>query len=87
MFVEQWKAVSTRIRALTEAATVHARFQGVHANDSYGAGAFLVDQCASLIAAIESFKAEYAASLPRQAVMCLDRFLGSCDRVTDINRF
>ena len=40
-YVDQWKALSSRIRGLMDAAQLHAQYLAVNSGDSFGRGKYL----------------------------------------------
>lgn len=74
---EEWLAVSGLIKGLREAGALYSRFMSYHAEDNYGAGKYLREQCEIAVVALENFRRDFDRSLPKQASNRIDRFLGS----------
>jgi hypothetical protein len=52
IYLGQWNALSVRIRGLTQAAELHARYLSVRPSDTYGRAKHLRDQAASIVTAL-----------------------------------
>ena len=76
-FSETWFALVARMKSLQSAGELYARFQSYQHEDSYGAGGYLREQCGSVINALEEFRRDYEHSLPAEAIVSIDRFLGT----------
>jgi hypothetical protein len=76
-FMEQWQAISARIRGLSSAAELHASFLKVRDSDSFGRGKYLSEQCSEVFSAIEMFVNTFRASLPPAAVTAIDSFINA----------
>jgi len=76
-YAEDWAALATQIKGLQRAGELYGLFQSYHAEDSYGAGKFLRDQCGALVQSLEQFRRDFAASLPSVATARIDHFLGT----------
>jgi hypothetical protein len=74
-YVEQWRALSARIRALAEAGHLHAAFQQASATDHGGAGKYLAEQCNDVLDRLESFVKSNERVLPLNVVAAFNRFL------------
>lgn len=74
-YAEHWAALATQIQGLRNAGELYARFQGYHQEDSYGAGAYLREQCGVVVQSLEAFRRDFGGSLPPPAIERLDHFL------------
>ncbi|MDQ0513014.1 hypothetical protein [Ancylobacter amanitiformis] len=72
---DAWSALSGLIKGLQGAGELHARFHGYHRPDSYGAEAYLGEQCTQAVIALERFRQEFTQSLPDIAAQRIDFFL------------
>jgi len=63
-YLEEWRSLSARIRAFTEAANLYARFQQSNSADTYGGAKFLGDQSQKILTAIAAFATSHKATLP-----------------------
>lgn len=75
-YVEQWKALSSRINGLMRAAELHAHYLSVRSSDTYGRAKRLRDQGTSILAALEAFRDRFQHVLPAEALATISRFLG-----------
>jgi hypothetical protein len=74
---DHWLSLSRRIRGLTQAGELHARFLSVRSSDSYGRSALLRDQCEAVLIALQSFRDEFQSSLPIAAKTCVESFFAN----------
>lgn len=74
-YLDQWTALAGRIRGLMQAGQLHAHFLNVRGSDSYGRGRHLRGQCASVLDALEAFRASFQALLPPAATTALENFV------------
>ena len=74
---DSWFALSGFIKGLQEAGELYSRFMGYHQEDSYGAGRYLREQCAIAVGALETFRNDFAKSLPKEATERINSFLKS----------
>jgi hypothetical protein len=70
-YVEQWRALSARIRAFVEIAGLYASFQQSNAADGYGGAKYLGDQSQRILAAITEFARSNEATLPPEVLLTL----------------
>jgi hypothetical protein len=75
-YIEQWKALSSRIRGLMQAGELHAHYLTVRSSDTYGRAKRLRDQSASILAALTAFRDRVQHVLPTEASDVISRFLG-----------
>jgi hypothetical protein len=75
-YLDQWKALASRIRGLMQAGQLHAGYLAVRSSDSYGRAKILRQQSASILAALEVFRDRFRQSLPPAAVAALENFIG-----------
>jgi hypothetical protein len=74
-FVEEWKAIASRIHGLLRAGELHARFLTVRRSDSYGRSKRLRDHSAEVLSSIETFRARFDKILPTGVASAVDTFL------------
>jgi hypothetical protein len=74
-FVDEWRAIASRIHGLMRACELHARFLAIRESDSYGRSKRLRDQSAEVLSSIEGFRARFDATLPSHAASAIDGFL------------
>jgi hypothetical protein len=74
---DQWLSLSRRIRGLTQAGELHARFLSVRSNDGYGRSALLRQQCEAVLTELQSFRDQFASSLPFTAKSCVEGFIAA----------
>jgi len=74
-YLDQWKALSSRIRGLTEAGHLHAQYLAVRSSDSYGRGKRLREQGERVLAALRAFRDSFHQVLPPPAVTAIDDFV------------
>ncbi len=74
-YVDQWKALSSRIRGLMQAGTLHAQYLGIRSNDGYGRAKQLREQCERVLTGLRAFRSSFHQVLPESAVNAIDDFL------------
>lgn len=74
-YLDQWKALSSRIRGLMEAGHLHAQYLAVRSSDSYGRGKRLREQAERVLAALRAFRDSFHQVLPLPAVTAIDDFV------------
>ncbi|MBI4573463.1 MAG: hypothetical protein HY713_09305 [candidate division NC10 bacterium] len=74
-YLDQWRALSSRIRGLMEAGHLHAQYLAVRSRDSYGRGKRLREQGERILAALRAFRDSFHQMLPAPAVTAIDDFL------------
>lgn len=74
-YLDQWKALSSRIRGLMEAGHLHAQYLAVRSSDSYGRGKRLREQGERVLAALGAFRDSFQQVLPPPAVTAIDDFV------------
>jgi hypothetical protein len=74
-YVDQWKALSSRIRGLAQAGRLHAEFLAVRSSDAYGTGRRLHEQAQSILEALQTFRTSFGSSLPTAALSVIDHFV------------
>ena len=77
-YLEQWKALSSRIRGLMQAGNLHAQFLAVQSSDGFGREKGLRDQCKRVLDALHAFR-NSSKQLPIDAVTAIDEFLSKAD--------
>jgi hypothetical protein len=75
-YLDQWKALSSRIRGLMEAGHLHAQYLAVRSSDTYGRGKRLREQGERILAALRAFRDSFQQVLPPPAVTAIDDFVG-----------
>jgi hypothetical protein len=76
-YVDQWKALSSRIRGLMQAGQLHAQYLAVRSSDSYGRGKRLREQSEKVLGALRGFRHDFHDLLPPPAVKAIDEFVAS----------
>ena len=74
-YLDQWRALSSRIRGLMEAGHLHAQYLAVRSSDSYGRGKRLREQGERVLAALRTFRESFHQVLPPPAVTAIDDFI------------
>jgi hypothetical protein len=75
-YIEQWKALSSRIRGLMQVGELHAHYLTVRSSDTYGRAKRLRDHSASILTALTTFRDRFQHVLPSEASDVIIRFLG-----------
>jgi len=75
-FLEQWKALSGRIRSLVDAAHLYAQFQQSNSADTYGSAKYLGEQSQDILTLLTKFLETNRAILPPTAVQAIENFIG-----------
>lgn len=74
-YLDQWKALSSRIRGLMQAGHLHAQYLAVRSSDSYGRGKRLREQGELVLVALRAFRNSFHQVLPQPAVSAIDDFV------------
>jgi hypothetical protein len=74
-YAETWFSISSRIKGLKNSGELYALFQSYHAEDNYGAGNFLREQCVLACNSIRQFRKDFDTVLPIEAKASIDHFL------------
>ena len=74
-YAENWFSISSRIKGLKNSGELFALFQSYHAEDNFGAGNFLREQCALTAISIKQFRTDFDTVLPDEAKARIDNFL------------
>lgn len=74
-YLDQWKALSARIRGLVQAGQLHAQYLTVRSSDAYGRAKRLREQAASVLTSLEALRDRFRISLPPAAVAAIDDFI------------
>lgn len=74
-YLDQWTALSSRIRGLMEAGHLHAQYLAVRSSDTYDRGKRLREQGVSIFTALRSFRDSFHQMLPPPAVTAIDDFV------------
>ena len=75
IYLDQWRALSSRIRGLMEAGHLHVQYLAVQSSDSHGRSRRLREHCESILEALEAFRESFRQVLPPSAVTAIDNFL------------
>lgn len=73
-YLEEWQAISARIRGLVEAGELYARFYAAQSSDT-NAWRYLRDQCLSVVLSLETFGTRFRAHLPKLAPQAIGRLV------------
>lgn len=88
-YVDQWKALSSRIRGLVEAGHLHASYLKVDQNSDPG-GRQLGEQAKQTLNTLSGFRTDFHSSLPPSAVDVIDAFCSkagpACNAASDGGR-
>lgn len=76
-YIDQWHALSSRIRGLMQAGQLNARYLIVRSTDPYGRGNRLLKQSGRIFSALEAFFQTFGSSLPGAARSALEEFLAN----------
>jgi hypothetical protein len=83
-YLDQWRALSSRIRGLMEAGHLHAQYLAVRSSDSYGRSKRLREQGERVLAALRTFRESFHQALPQPAVTAIDEFVrGTSTLISD----
>jgi hypothetical protein len=74
-YLDQWKALASRVRGLTQAGQLHADYLKVRSSDSFGRAKALRQQSASILTALEAFRDRFRQSLPPAALAAVENFI------------
>ena len=74
MYLERWKAISARIKGITDAAELLAHFLKVHSGDSYGVQKAIGKECAHVLEALRQFEREFGTIIPSTVRQRLNEF-------------
>lgn len=74
-YLDQWKALSSRIRGLMQAGQLHAQYLAVRSSDSYGRAKRLREQSERVVTALRAFRDSFHELLPPPAVNAIDDFV------------
>lgn len=81
-YLDDWKALSSRIRGLMKAGQLYARFLAVNSSDSYRVGQRLYEQSQSVLSELQSFQDRFRQSLSPAALHSVDRLMERVSRIT-----
>src|SRR4029450_2510736 len=74
-YLDQWQALSSRIRGLMQAGQLHAQYLAVRSSDTYGRAKRLREQSESVVTALCAFRDSFHELLPLPAVKAIDDFV------------
>jgi hypothetical protein len=77
-YQNEWKALSNRIRGLTEALHLHAAILAVNSNDSFSVASKLLEHVAKIGRELRAFRDALGDILPEQAQEAVITILGQC---------
>ena len=81
-YQNEWKALSNRIRGLTEALHLHAAILAVNSNDSFSVSGKLLEHIWKIGRALRAFKDTFGYTLPRQALEAIGTILSQTPEFT-----
>lgn len=74
-YLDQWKALSSRIRGLIQAGHLHAQYLAIRSSDSYGRAKRLREQSEKVITTLDAFRDTFHELLPPPAVNAINDFM------------
>ena len=74
-YLDQWKALSARIRGLVQAGQLHANYLAIRSSDAFGRDKYLRAQCSTILTAFSAFRKSFQHSLSPIALTSLDNFI------------
>jgi hypothetical protein len=81
-YQNEWKALSNRIRGLTEALHLHAAILAVNSNDSFSVARKLLEHIWKIGHALRAFKDTFGDTLPQQAQEAIGTILSEIPQFT-----
>jgi hypothetical protein len=81
-YQNEWKALSNRIRGLTEALHLHAAILAVNSNDSFSVSGKLLEHIWKIGRALRAFKDTFGDTLPQQALEAIGTILSQTPEFT-----
>lgn len=85
-YLDQWKALSSRIRGLMQAGQLHAQYLAVRSSDTFGRAKSLREQSESLLTALRAFRDSFHDVLPPPAVKVVDDFVAKTGSLVNETR-
>jgi hypothetical protein len=82
-YVDQWRALSSRIRGLTQAASLNAQYLAIRLSGSSGREMVLGEQCRRVLAGLRVFHDSFRQSLPTSSISAIEEFLEKADPLID----
>lgn len=73
-YMDQWKALSSRIHGLVQAGTLHAQYLRVRSSDSYGSAKRLREQGKGVLDELLALQTGFRESLPPAALTAIEKF-------------
>jgi hypothetical protein len=73
-YIDQWKALSSRIHGLVQAGTLHAQYLRVRSSDSYGSAKRLREQGKVVLDELLVLQTGFSESLPPAAISTIEKF-------------
>ena len=73
MYLDQWAALSGRIRGLMRVAELDVRYLTIRSSDTYRRGERIGDEIEDILRALRGFRESFERSLPRTALDAMDR--------------
>jgi hypothetical protein len=81
---DQWKAISTRIRSLADAAQLQAAYLTVNSSDTYASSRYLRSQAGEILSDAKAFASSFGKVLPPRGEAALSRATKEIEKlVTD----
>lgn len=74
---DQWKALSSRIRGLTQAGQLHAQFLAIRSSDAHGGGKYLCEQSEDVLSALNVFRKRFRHELSPTALASIDNHVAT----------
>jgi hypothetical protein len=73
-YLDEWRAISSRIHGLMQAGELHARFLSVKSADAYNRAGKLGEHCQGTLAALESYAATHEGKAPLSVLERIRKF-------------
>jgi hypothetical protein len=73
-FIDQWKALSSRIKGLVQAGTLHAQYLRVNSGDTHGSAKRLREQGKDILNELNVLQTGFSESLPPAALAAIEKF-------------
>lgn len=79
--IDEWNAVSSRIRGLVRAGLLYAQFLAGSTDDSHGIGRELCQRSAVIVQAVNEFRDRHAVSLSQPSLDAIRRFADQTEKL------
>ncbi len=73
-YIDQWKALSSRIKGLVQSGTLHAQYLRVNSGDTYGSAKRLREQSKDILNELNVLQTGFSESLPPAARAAIEKF-------------